>query len=130
MNHQYVRIHETSRERNAAGEPAYDAFVFIGWNVRLKQYACVWLDVYGGASPESIAYADPDKDKMMFLFKAPDEDFHTTFAYDEQTHSWKMTMDAEKKEEKTGETKETTAGTLKPFARTVMTSADKAAGVR
>jgi hypothetical protein len=118
MNHQYVRIHETSREKNATGEPAYDAFVFIGWNGQLKQYACVWLDVYGGASPESIAYAEPGKDKMTFLFKASDEDFHTTFAYDEKTNSWEMTMDSEAK------------GKLRPFARTVMTSLSKATGVR
>jgi hypothetical protein len=111
LNHQYVRIHETSRERNAAGEPAYDAFVFIGWNASLKQYACTWLDVYGGASPESIGYGEPSGNRMAFLFKAPDEDFHTTFAYDKKTNSWEMTMDSE------------VNGKLKPYARTVLTSA-------
>jgi hypothetical protein len=116
LNHQYVRIHETSRETNAGGEPAYDAFVFIGWNAGIKQYSCAWLDVYGSISAESIAYADPSGDKLAFLFKAPDGDFHTTFAYDEKTNSWEMKMDSEAK------------GRLEPYARTVLTSKNTATG--
>src|SRR5580658_7706282 len=29
LNHEYVRLHELSRERNANGEPAYEAIVFF-----------------------------------------------------------------------------------------------------
>src|SRR5579864_4780765 len=54
LQHHYLRFHEFSREKNDKGEPQYDAMVFIGWTEKTKQYACVWLDVYGGATPESI----------------------------------------------------------------------------
>src|SRR6266568_5078473 len=29
LNHEYLRIHEASREKNAQGQPAYEAIVFI-----------------------------------------------------------------------------------------------------
>jgi hypothetical protein len=53
------------------GADRHDAFVFIGWSAQRSQYVCAWLDVYGGVSPVSIAYADPDPDRMAFTFKDP-----------------------------------------------------------
>jgi hypothetical protein len=41
MEHHYLRIHEVSRERNAQGEPAYEATVHIGWNQASAEYGCV-----------------------------------------------------------------------------------------
>ena len=32
LGHQYVRLHEVSREKNAKGQAAYEAIVFIGWD--------------------------------------------------------------------------------------------------
>jgi hypothetical protein len=32
LNHEYVRIHEVSREKNGAGQPAYEAIVFMAWD--------------------------------------------------------------------------------------------------
>lgn len=29
LNHEYLRLHETSREKNAKGQPAYEAIIFI-----------------------------------------------------------------------------------------------------
>src|ERR1700683_3582561 len=64
LQHHYLRFHEVSREKNDKGEPSYDATVFIGWNEKTKQYACVWLDVYGGLTTESIGVATPkEKEK-------------------------------------------------------------------
>jgi hypothetical protein len=48
LGHQYVRLQEISREKNANGESAYEAIVFIGWDQSMNQYACLWLDVTGG----------------------------------------------------------------------------------
>jgi len=109
LNHQYVRIHEVSRERNDKGQPAYEAEVYVAWNQQAKQYTCVWLDVYGGATTESLGYAKPDGDTIAFVIKG-DDIFHTTFIYDATTNSWEWRMDSEKKD-----------GTLKPFARLKLT---------
>src|SRR5690348_5743410 len=47
LQHRYLRFHEVSRGKNDKGEPQYEATVFVAWNEKSKQYACVWLDVYG-----------------------------------------------------------------------------------
>src|SRR5262252_3337504 len=43
LNHQYVKIHEVSHERDAAGRPRYEANVFIGWHAVQKRYVCIWI---------------------------------------------------------------------------------------
>src|SRR5262245_59770940 len=48
MNHQFMRVHEVSRDRGADGRPQYEATAFIGWHETRKQYVCYWLDVFGG----------------------------------------------------------------------------------
>ncbi|MGD0757978.1 MAG: hypothetical protein ABR921_03650 [Candidatus Sulfotelmatobacter sp.] len=61
LQHHYLRFHEVSREKNDKGDPQYEATVFVGWNEKTRQYSCVWLDVYGGLTSESIGVADPKK---------------------------------------------------------------------
>jgi hypothetical protein len=109
LAHQYLRVHEVSREKKDNGEPAYQAMVFIGWDQTQSQYVCFWLDTYGGAFDSTIGHAKRDGDEVAFLFKYPDGPFHTTFAYDPQTDTWQWRMDSEDK------------GTLKPFARVKLT---------
>ena len=111
MNHQYLRIHEISRELNPAGQPAYEATVFIGWDQPSSQYACVWLDTYGGVSSQSIGNAKRNGDEIPFLFKFSTGPFHTTFSYIAQKDSWTWQMDSEDN------------GHLTPFARVTLTHA-------
>jgi hypothetical protein len=108
LGHQYVRFHEISREKDAKGQPAYEAIVFIGWDQPTGQYSCLWLDNTGGGGlvGQAIAHAKRESDKIAFLFKSADGSlFHTTFAYDKKADSWKWMMDNEEK------------GKLTPFAR-------------
>jgi hypothetical protein len=110
LAHQYLRLREVSREKNTQGEPAYEATVFIGWDQKSSQYACVWLDVYGGISPNaSVANAKRDGDEISFLFNDPSGPFHTTFAYDAKSDTWSLNMDA------------TDKGKQESFARTTLT---------
>jgi hypothetical protein len=53
---------------NDKGEPQYEATVFVGWNEKTRQYACVWMDVYGGATSESIGLATPQENELAFVF--------------------------------------------------------------
>ncbi len=105
LAHQYLRIHETSREKKPNGEPEYQAMVFIGWDEKANQYACVWLDDFGGAYDSTIGHAKRGGDEIAFLFNYPEGPFHTTFAYDPMSDTWQWRMDSENK------------GVLKPFAR-------------
>jgi hypothetical protein len=110
LNHQYLRFEETSREKNAQGQPAYAADVYFGWNEVRHEYACVWLDVYGGITTQSIGHGKPvARNALAFVF---DEDagdfFHTVFSYDEADQTWQMRMDEQK------------SGKLNPFARATL----------
>lgn len=112
LGHEYVRLHEVSREKDAKGQPAYEAIVFIGWDKRSLEYACLWLDSTGGGglTAQAIGHAKRGGEKIAFLFKGQDGSiFHTTFAYDKGTDTWKWLMDGEE------------GGKLQPFARVTLT---------
>lgn len=109
IEHHYLRIHEVSRERNAQGEPAYEATVHIGWNQASAEYGCVWLDTYGGLAAVSLGKAKRNSDQIPFLFQDKDDNFHTTFVYHGADDSWEWNMDNE------------ADGKVRPFARVTLT---------
>ena len=112
LDHQYVRLHEVSREKNAKGQAAYEAIVFIGWDQSSSQYACLWLDSTGGGglSDPSIGHAKRNGDEIAFLFKGKDGTiFHTRFVYSRGADTWQWLMDGEE------------GGKLQPFARVRLT---------
>jgi len=113
LNHQYLQIHEVSREKNAKGEPEYEALVFLGWDATHSRYFAIWHDVYGGFNQTSVGYATRNGDQIAFLFKDDNgkPDFHTTFAYNRSADTWDWLMDNDDN------------GTLKPFARVKLTHA-------
>jgi hypothetical protein len=95
LEHHYVMIHEVSREKNDKGEPAYQATIYIGWNETTKEFACVWLDVYGGLASESIGVAHANENELPFVFKdgKGQVSFKNDFAYDAKSGSWEWRMD-------------------------------------
>jgi hypothetical protein len=107
LQHHYLRFREFSREKNDKGEPQYDATVFIGWNEKTRQFACVWLDVYGGLTTESIGRATPKDNELSFVFtdEHGETSFTNTFLYDPKTNTWENRLDNVVK------------GEAKPFAR-------------
>jgi hypothetical protein len=107
LQHHYLRFREVSRDKNDKGEPQYDATVFIGWNEKTKQYACVWLDVYGGLTVESIGVATPKENEVDFVFtnEQGEKSFTNSFIYDPKTNTWENRLDNILK------------GEAKPFAR-------------
>ena len=111
LQHHYLRFHETSRDKNDKGDPSYDATVFIGWNEKTRQYACVWLDVYGGLTTESIGVAVPKENEIAFVFSDEhgETTFTNTFIYDAKTNTWENRLDNVVK------------GEAKPFARFKLT---------
>jgi hypothetical protein len=111
LQHHYLRFREVSRDKNDKGEPQYEATVFIAWNEKTKQYSCVWLDVYGGATVESIGVATPKENELAFVFtdEHGDPTFTNTFIYDPKTNTWENQLDNVVK------------GVAKPFARFKLT---------
>jgi len=95
LDHHYLRIHEVSREKNDKGKPKYEALIFIAWNEEPKQYACVWLDVYGGLSPVSIGAGEPKENEIPFAFKDEKGSLSLTndFIYEPKSDTWEWRID-------------------------------------
>jgi hypothetical protein len=111
IQHHYVRLHEVSRDKNAQGQPQYEALIFVGFTEASKTYSCVWLDVYGGTAIESIGVADPRENQLLFVFKDEkgEVSFRNDFIYDPATASWEWRMD------------NVVNGAPKPFGRVKLT---------
>jgi len=98
LGHEYLRLHETSREKNAQGQPAYEAIIFIEWDDTAHEYRCLWLDSTGGgglAAP--TAQGKRGNDEITFLFRDKDRDsgVNTTFVYNKSADTWDWLIDNE-----------------------------------
>ena len=110
LNHEYLRLHETSREKNAQGQPAYEAIVFIEWDESSNEYKCLWLDSTGGGGLSApVALGKRGNDEITFLFGEKDSGIHTTFAYSKGADTWNWLIDNEE------------GGKLTSFARVKLT---------
>ncbi len=112
LNHEYLRLHETSREKNVQGQPAYEAIVFIEWDESSKEYKCLWLDsTSGGGLSAPIAEGKRDNDEIEFLFRDKDKDsgVNTAFVYSKGADTWTWLIDNE------------SGGKRTPFARVKLT---------
>jgi hypothetical protein len=106
LGHEYIRLHEVSRERADNGQPLYEAIVFIGRDEATGGYAILWLDSTGGGgiTAQGIGHGKRSGDQIAFLFS----DFHNTFVYSKTSNTWQWIMDNEKN------------GKLEPFARVTL----------
>jgi len=98
LNHEYVRLHEVSRERSSSGLPAYEAIVLLEWDKKSNDYSCLWLDntVGGGLSNNGIARGKRSGESVEFIFFPGGRNtFHNTMAYDQHSELWTWVMDGE-----------------------------------
>lgn len=96
LNHEYLQIHEVSREKNPAGSPAYEAIVLAGWDAKTQEYDLLWLDTTsgGGLSGRGIGRGKQSDDAIPFLIViSPAESLHTTFKYDAKSDTWQWLID-------------------------------------
>jgi hypothetical protein len=112
LSHEYLRLHETSREKNTQGQPAYEAIIFIEWDESSNAYRCLWLDsTAGGGLSAPIAQGKRGNDEIAFLFRGNDKDsgVRTTFVYSKGADIWNWLIDNE------------SGGKLTSFARVKLT---------
>jgi hypothetical protein len=96
LRHEYLRIHEISREKDSKGEPAYEAIVLIGWDGKTHEYVCLWLDSTSGAGLSSgvMGRARESGDAIPFVFTiSPSESIRTTFNYERASDRWQWIID-------------------------------------
>ncbi len=109
LKRQYIRIHDVSREKDADGELAYEAWIHIAWDKENAEYAVMWLDNTGTTNfaAEGVGHGKPDGDRIPFVWKSADgSGIHNTFAYDRASDTWSWTID-----------NVDTSGKPSPFAR-------------
>jgi hypothetical protein len=98
LRHEYLQLHEVSREKAADGEPAYEAIVLVSWDPKANQYACLWLDSTdgGGLTSQTVCRATPSGDSIPFIFTiSPSVSLRTTFTYERVTDTWRWVIDNE-----------------------------------
>jgi len=94
LNHEYLRFHEVSREKNKNDGPVYEAIVIMSWDNKTNEYLCLWLDnTEGGGLSAPIARAKRDGRSIPIIFPSPNESLHTTFTYDDEADRWHLTID-------------------------------------
>ncbi len=98
LRREYLELHEVSRDKDAHGDPAYEAIVLISWDPKANQYACLWLDsTEGGAlTSQVVCRAAPSGHSIPFVFTlSPTDSIHTTFTYGDATDTWQWLIDNE-----------------------------------
>jgi hypothetical protein len=113
LNRQYFRIHEVAREKDAAGEPAYEAWIHIAWDKASKEYVVMWLDNTGvtNFSPDGVGHGKPDGDRIPFIWNLADgSGIHNTFAFNRASDTWSWKIDNLDK-----------SGKSSPFGRVTLT---------
>jgi len=70
LKREYWRLQEVSREKDAKGDPAYEAIVFVSWAPKTQEYICLWLDstAGGGLSARGLAHGKKSGGSLPFLF--------------------------------------------------------------
>lgn len=109
---EYLQMHEVSRERTAAGTPAYEAIVHFVHDPHTNEYGALWLDNtdYNAFLPAGVGRGKPAPDSIPLVFTySPTTHVYNTLAYDRSSDSWTMAIDNEE------------AGARKPFARVKLT---------
>ena len=96
LKREYLRFHEVSREKDSSGAPAYEAIVFLRWDPKSGEYACLWLDNTEAwdFSEKGIARGKKVGDSIPLVYKfSPHHTMQTTFTYDAHAASWRLTID-------------------------------------
>ena len=96
LNRRYLRIHEVSREKNADGELAYEAWIHIAWDPKNGEYVVMWLDNTGTTNfaAEGVGHGKPNGDRIPFVWKSAEGGgIHNTFAYDRDKDKWSWAID-------------------------------------
>lgn len=112
LKRQYLRIHEVSREKEADGQPEYEAWIHIAWDKENAEYVVMWLDntATTNFSPEGVGHGKPDGDRIPFVWKSADgSGIRNTFKYDRASETWTWEIDNVDQSEKTS-----------PFARVTL----------
>lgn len=111
LGHEYVEMHEVSRDKAADGSSPYEAIAYLTRDPRTHEYVILLLDNTAASNfePHGVGPATIVGDSIPFVFRiSPTDEFHTTFLYDRAADTWQWHMD------------DMQSGVAKPFARVTL----------
>ncbi len=104
LKRQYVRIHELSREKEADGEPAYEAWIHIAWDKENAEYVVMWLDntAITNFAPEGVGHGKTRwrPDPFRLEIRRWKRHSQTLSKYDRTNETWTWSIDNVDKSEK------------------------------
>lgn len=80
LAHRFIELHFLGARPMGAGEPPYEARVFVGVDAKTQRYVAYWLDVFGAtASVQGAGVRDGDT--LVLTFPYPKEEFRNTYTF-------------------------------------------------
>ncbi len=94
MDHQYLRIHEKSREVIPWLKVPFERNIFIGYNHHTNRYVVYELTVHGAdgpLQPEGFSYGDRTGNELKIITRNGSEVFITQrFTWEPESKSWRF----------------------------------------
>ncbi len=100
LNHQFLRIQETTSVEAPAAERRYDSIWYLGYDTVSERYVMHLMDTFGGRFSETLGYGTRDGDQIKFVFEYPDGPFHNTYRWNPDEKKWQWLMEQKNKEGK------------------------------
>ncbi len=92
LNHQFLRLDYEGVGAPPAGEPRYQATVFVGRDNLSERYVAHWVDVFGGRWSTTLGFGTRQGDAVVFRFEYPDGPFENTFGWSPGTGRWRFLL--------------------------------------
>lgn len=96
LKRQYIRIHEVSREKDAQGERAYEAIIYLVWDEENREYAMMWLDNTAPTNfaEEGVGHAKLNGNRLPFVWESEGGGgIRNTFQYWPEKDMWSWSID-------------------------------------
>jgi len=97
LNHQFLRLQETTTAGAPSTEQPYEAVWFLGYDSVSERYVLHLMDAFGARYSETLGYGIRDGNQIRFTFEYPDGPFHTTFRWIPEKDMWEWLMEQKDK---------------------------------
>lgn len=94
LNHQFLRLDYVGVGPVPAGEPRYEATVFLGRDNLSERYVAHWIDLFGGRSSSTLGYGSGRDQSITLRFEYPSGPFENSFIWRPDTATWRFELRA------------------------------------
>lgn len=92
LNHQFLRLDYAGVGPAPAGEPRYEATVFLGRDNLSERYVAHWVDVFGGRASSTLGYGSRLGESVTLRFEYPTGPFENAFTWRPESGTWRFEL--------------------------------------